>query len=74
MLFSKRQNPHNTGVPINDGRLDILERYNRTRDIFLQGDWEALLTVESDMVLPPDAVTRLLDCDADVAYGLERLH
>ena len=70
MLFSKGDNPHESGVPLNDGRLNILHNYNKARDYVLKGDWEAMLTVEYDMVVPSNAVHRLLDCDADIAYGL----
>jgi len=36
----------------------------------LAGDYDALLCVESDMIIPPDTLTRLAACKSDVAYGL----
>jgi len=49
---------------------NVLASYQHLRELFLQGTWDALLTVEHDMVLPPDALQRLLDTDASVAYGV----
>lgn len=49
---------------------DINDKYNRARLTVLQGDYDALLTVEADMLVPPDTLTRLAAVDADVAYGL----
>lgn len=69
-----------------DGPLDYIQRagdddygnrnaacthkHNRTRAIFLAGEWDALLTVDSDMLPPPDGLKRLVALDCDVAYGL----
>jgi hypothetical protein len=39
----------------------------------LAGGYDALLTVEHDMVLPPDAVEKLVDAGAPVAYGVYML-
>lgn len=49
---------------------DINDKYNRARATVLQGDYDALLTVEADMLIPSDALQRLAAVDADVAYGL----
>lgn len=32
-----------------------------------------MLCIESDMILPKDTITRLLDCEAHIAYGLYAL-
>lgn len=51
----------------------ITRKYQDLQRIFLAGPWDALLTVEQDMYIPPDALTRLgrlLRDGADVAYGL----
>lgn len=48
----------------------ITRKYQSLREKFLSGSWDALLTVEDDMYLPPDALARLVDCESDVAYGL----
>ncbi len=49
---------------------NICEKYNFAREVALREGYDALLTVEADMVIPPDTLTRLLAVDADVAYGL----
>lgn len=45
-------------------------KYQQGRKAFLRGDYDAMLTVEADMVIPPDTLERLVATDADVAYGL----
>lgn len=49
---------------------NITHNYNRARQAVLDGGYDALLCVESDMIVPPDAITKLEACDADIAYGL----
>lgn len=44
--------------------------YQMVRERFLAGPYDALWTVEADMVVPQDALSRLLSAQADVAYGL----
>jgi hypothetical protein len=53
-----------------DSRDIIADKYNAGRTKALEGGYDAMLTIESDMVVPQDAITRLLACDADVAYGM----
>lgn len=69
-----------------DGRLDILllmggddpetrvdnivRKYNVARDVVLANGYDALMTLESDIIAPPDALKKLVEVDADVAYGL----
>lgn len=48
----------------------ILWKYRRGREIFLRGDYDAMLTVEADIEVPEDALICLVDAGADVAYGL----
>lgn len=51
----------------------VTRKYADLRSIFLSGPWDALLTVEQDMYIPSDAITRLAGLvrqGADVAYGL----
>lgn len=45
-------------------------KYNRARQMALDGGYDALMTVESDMILPPLALERMSRIDADVIYGL----
>jgi hypothetical protein len=49
---------------------DIARKYNQARELVLKGGYDALLTVEADLILPTNALTRLAEVDADVAYGL----
>lgn len=68
-LFA-RDNPF--GVK-DGGKANILHQYRRARGVFLAGAWEALFCLESDLLPPADALSRLvalLDAGADVAYGL----
>lgn len=51
----------------------VTRKYQHLRTLALAGPYDALLTVEQDMLLPPDALTRLagvLQQGADIAYGL----
>ena len=52
---------------------NVVAQYQRAWDICLAGDYDALLTVEHDMVLPPDAVQKLYYTDAPVVYGVYML-
>jgi len=56
--------------PVGDHR-NVLHQYRKAQAQFLAGPYDALLTVEHDMVLPDmNAVQRLLDTDGDVVYGV----
>lgn len=51
----------------------VTRKYQELQRVFLAGPWDALLTVEQDMLIPPHALTsltRLIADGADVAYGL----
>ena len=54
----------------NQGYLDVTEKYNRAREMTLSGGYDALMTIESDMIIPKLALERLSRVEADVAYGL----
>jgi hypothetical protein len=60
-----RNNPY----PAPDGR-NVLAQYQAIRDDFLGGAWDALLTIEHDMVPPPHAIDALVETGAPVAYGV----
>lgn len=62
--------PDIDAYPEQPGFPDILAKYRRARLMLLEGGYDALLTVESDMILPDDALERLLEVKADVVYGL----
>lgn len=49
---------------------NLCAKHNRMRARVLDEGFDALLSIEADMVVPADAVTRLAAVDADVAYGL----
>lgn len=53
-----------------DNYAKVVAKYQRGRDILLAGDYDAMLTVEDDMIVPADAAQRLWATGADVAYGL----
>lgn len=48
---------------------NVYEQYARGRALCLAGGCDALWTVEHDMVLPADALAKLWEADAPVAYG-----
>lgn len=49
---------------------NLCRKLNHARDVFLAGSWDTMLTVESDNIVPPDTLHKLLGVDADVVYGL----
>ena len=57
------------------GYRNIADKYNRARALMLAGgDYDYLWTVEADMIVPEDALPRLIatseETDADVVYGV----
>lgn len=60
----QRDNPGPNGI------VNHLHQYTRGREVFLLGPYDAMLIVESDIIPPPDALTRLAALDCDVAYGV----
>lgn len=58
-------NPYPIGSHAN-----VMHQYRQAREYFLQGTWDALLTIEHDNLLPDDeAVARLVDTPGDVVYA-----
>ena len=51
------------------GYQNHLHQYQRGRELFLCGGYDALLVIESDIIPPPDTLTRLAVLPADIAYG-----
>lgn len=52
---------------------NVLAQYQRAREVFLDSDYDALLTVEHDMTLPADAITKLATTaweGGDLVYGV----
>lgn len=67
MWFSKGDNPFFDS----NGRHNIAHNYNKARKMVLDNDYDALMTVEADMVIPTDALSKMVAHeDADVIYGL----
>lgn len=56
--------------PCGVGHYNILYHYRRARDIVLRNEFDALLIVESDMIIPPDALRKLAAIEGDIALGL----
>lgn len=56
--------------PPGDERLTILYKYSRMRATVLARDFDAVLIIESDIIPPKDALTKLVDCGSDLATGL----
>ncbi len=49
---------------------NVTLQHNKARQMVLAGDYDALLSIEADMIVPPDTIGRLIDCNADISYGL----
>lgn len=58
------------GVISNESIRDICEKFRMARQLTLQGGYDALLTVEDDMLIPPESFLVLQSLGADIAYGL----
>jgi hypothetical protein len=56
------------------GNRAVLRQYAQAREIFLAGPWDAMLTLEDDIIIPEDAIVRLAAAlesrEASIAYGL----
>lgn len=52
------------------GSYNILYKYRRAREAALNGGYDAMMIVEDDMIVPPDALSKLAAIDADIAAGL----
>lgn len=71
MIYSKVQpfEPWETGA----ANKNITHRYNEARRMVLEDDFDYLLTIEADMVIPKDALPKLWGTaqtsEADVVYG-----
>ena len=52
---------------------NVVAQYQRARQMALEGGYDALLTVEDDMVIPSHAVQRLWDSSGAIVYGVYML-
>ena len=58
IVFGRNDTPNKRGK-----YADIVDKHNEARRMVLDGDYDALFLVEADMVIPPDALQRLVhDC------------
>jgi hypothetical protein len=57
-------------LPEGEAFQNITGKYNWARTMMLAGNYDVMLTVEADMVIPQMTLRRLTEIDADVAYGL----
>ena len=67
-LLLQKDNPRTKGRR-EDGLANHLHQYRRGREAFLAGRYDAMLVIESDIIAPPDTLTRLAALECDVAYG-----
>lgn len=56
--------------PYGDGYTDVLHNYRKGRAAVLDGGYDALFVVESDMIPPADALIKLAAMNTDIASGL----
>lgn len=52
---------------------NVVAQYQRAQEMCLAGGYDALLTVEHDMIIPPDTIGKLCATDALVVYGIYML-
>jgi hypothetical protein len=63
-IISRNDNPHDNGHD------NVTYQHNKIRDIVLNGGYDAMLSFESDVIVPEKAIQGLIDCHSDIAYGL----
>ena len=63
-------NPKSIVGRIKEDHENTLLKYKRARQKVLNDGYDALFTVEHDMIIPKDALVKMLDTKADVVYGL----
>jgi hypothetical protein len=52
--------------------MNHLHQFQRGREMFLAGRYDAMLVIESDIIPPADTLQKLAALDADCAYGVYR--
>lgn len=48
----------------------VTAKYNEGRRAALEGGYTHLLALEHDVIVPPDALEKLVECDAPITYAL----
>ena len=56
--------------PFKESYYNILNQYQVARQKAIHGGYKYLLTIEHDMLIPADALPKMIDCKAPVVYGL----
>lgn len=64
IIFGREDNP------LTEHYVNLTAKHNRVRQMVLDGGFDALFLVEYDMILPQDALLRLVNLPFDVSYGL----
>lgn len=64
IVFGREDNP------LTDHYTNLTAKHNAIRKLALDGGFDALFLVEYDMIIPPDALQRLIRLPYDVSYGL----
>ena len=54
----------------NELHTDVTAKYQLARRLVLRGKYDALLTIEDDMLVPPETLFKLQSLNVDIAYGL----
>ena len=50
--------------------INVTHKYQAARRMALEGDYDALMCIEDDIIVPADALQKLIAADADIAYGM----
>lgn len=66
-ILLQRDNPVTDGAE--RGYQNHLHQYQRGRELFLQGRYDAMLVIESDIIPPADTLQKLTAPKADIVYG-----
>jgi len=69
-IFALDCGQHKCDVVFGGGDANTTKKYNEARRMLLDGKYDAMLTVEADMVIPAITLQRLYRVNADVIYGL----
>jgi hypothetical protein len=63
-LISAGDNPYDSPFE------NVAYQHNKARQMVIDDGYDAMFSVEADMIIPPDTISLLLEADADIAYGL----
>lgn len=70
-LEIQNDQPYVTTDKGTDGNRNVLSLYQQARRVLLADTrYTHLLTIEDDMIVPPDAIDKLMALEADVAYSV----